>query len=342
MLKYLLSLFSVDLAVDLGTANTLIYTQDSGIILREPSVVAMNTVTKRVEAVGAEAYDMVGKTPDHIKAIRPMQDGVIADFEAAERMISHFVQKALGRRRWAAPRMVVGVPLRITPVERRAVRDSVLRARASEVFLVQQPIAAAIGAGLDVTTPIGCCVVDIGGGTTDIAVISLSGIAAGTSVRAAGDMFTQGIIEHLRRAHGLLVGERTGERIKMALGNARPGMQARSMEIRGRDLSRLSPATLTVTDQDIREGLSGPLHQLLTAVANVLEKVEPELSADLVENGILLTGGGALLEGLPELLADETNLAVKVAEHPLDCVVNGAGVMLERMDLLQQVSRHDV
>lgn len=342
MLKYLLSLFSVDLAVDLGTANTLIYTQDSGIILREPSVVAMNTVTKRVEAVGVEAYDMVGKTPDHIKAIRPMQDGVIADFEAAERMISHFVQKALGRRRWAAPRMVVGVPLRITPVERRAVRDSVLRARASEVFLVQQPIAAAIGAGLDVTTPIGCCVVDIGGGTTDIAVISLSGIAAGTSVRAAGDMFTQGIIEHLRRAHGLLVGERTGERIKMALGSARPGMQARSMEIRGRDLSRLSPATLTVTDQDIREGLSGPLHQLLTAVANVLEKVEPELSADLVENGILLTGGGALLEGLPELLADETNLAVKVAEHPLDCVVNGAGVMLERMDLLQQVSRHDV
>ena len=182
---------------------------------------------------------------------------------------------------------------------------------------------------------------DIGGGTTDIAVISLSGIAAGTSVRAAGDMFTQGIIEHLRRAQGLLVGERTGERIKMALGSARPGMQARSMEIRGRDLSRLSPATLTVTDQDIREGLSGPLHQLLTAVANVLEKVEPELSADLVENGILLTGGGALLEGLPELLADETNLTVKVAEHPLDCVVNGAGVMLERVDLLQQISRHD-
>ena len=341
MLKYLLSLFSVDLAMDLGTANTLIYTQDSGIILREPSVVAMNTNTRRVEAVGREAYDMVGKTPDHIKAIRPMQDGVIADFEAAERMISHFIQRSLGRRRWAAPRMVVGVPLRITPVERRAVRDSVLRARASEVFLVQQPVAAAIGAGLDVTTPVGCCVVDIGGGTTDIAVISLSGIAAGTSVRAAGDMFTHAIIEHLRRAHGLLVGERTGERIKIAIGSARPNSETRSMAIRGRDLSRLTPATLTVTDQDIREGLSGPLHQLVRAVAGVLERVEPELSADLVENGILLTGGGALLDGLPDLLSDETNLKVNVADHPLDCVVNGAGRMLEKLDLLQQVSRHE-
>lgn len=339
MIRYLLSLFSVDLAVDLGTANTLVYIQDSGIVLREPSVVAMNRFTKRVEAVGAEAYAMIGKTPGHLEAIRPMQDGVIADFEAAERMISHFVLKTLGRRRWAAPRMVVGVPLKITPVERRAVRDSVLRARASEVFLVDQPLCAAIGAGLDVTSPEGCCVVDIGGGTTDIAVISLSGIAAGTSVRAAGDMFTRGIIEYLRRTRGLLVGERTAERIKMDIGSARPMPEPRETSIRGRDLARMIPATITVTDEEVREGLNQPLQELLHAVRHVLEKTEPELSADLMENGVVLTGGGALLQGLPELISEETGLQVRVSDHPLDCVVNGAGVMLEQMDLLQQVSR---
>ncbi len=339
MLRYLLSLFSVDLAVDLGTANTLIFTRESGIILREPSVVAMNAATQRIEAVGTEAYAMLGKTPEHIRAIRPMRDGVIADFEAAERMISHFVTKALGRHRWAAPRMVVGVPLRITPVERRAVRDSILRARASDVFLVDQPIAAAIGAGLDVTGPEGSCVVDIGGGTTDVAVISLSGIAAGTSVRAAGDMFTRGIVEHLRRTYGLLVGERTAERIKMELGTARPGAEVRTMDIRGRDLSRMTPATLNVTDEDIRGGLEQPLQQLLRAVTDVLEKTEPELSADLLENGLVLTGGGALLEGLPELIAEATSLPVRIADDPLDCVVNGAGAMLDQMELLQVVSR---
>ena len=339
MLKYLLSLFSVDLAVDLGTANTLIYTQDSGIILREPSVVAMNTRTNRVEAVGTAAYQMVGKTPGHIKAIRPMRDGVIADFEAAERMISYFVRKALGRRRWAAPRMVVGVPLRITPVERRAVRDSILRARASEVFLVDQPLAAAIGAGLDVTSPDGSCVVDIGGGTTDIAVISLSGIAAGTSVRAAGDMFTRYIKDHLRHTHQILVGERTAEAIKMRIGSARPLAKPLSLEIRGRDVRRMVPSTLTISDTDVREGLTQPLKELLHAVRQVLEITEPELSADLVEHGIVLTGGGAMLRGLPELLSEETRLKVIVSESPLDCVVNGAGRMLDQMELLHQVSR---
>ena len=339
MLRYLLSLFSVDLAVDLGTANTLIFTQDQGIILREPSVVAMNRLSKRVEAVGIEAYAMVGKTPGHIEVIRPMRDGVIADFEAAERMISYFVLKALGRRRWAAPRMVVGVPLQITPVERRAVRDSVLRARASEVFLVNQPVAAAIGAGLDVTSPEGCCVVDIGGGTTDIAVISLSGIAAGTSVRAAGDMFTRSIIEHLRRTRGLLVGERTAERIKMEIGSAKPMDDPREKAIRGRDLARMAPATVTVSDEDVRAGLHQPLLELLRAVRHVLENTEPELSADLVQNGVVLTGGGALLRGLPDLLSEETGLSIRVADRPLDCVVNGAGLMLDQMDLLQQVSK---
>lgn len=339
MLKYFLSLFSVDLAVDLGTANTLIYTEESGIILREPSVVAMNTRTNKVEAVGMQAYAMVGKTPDHIQAIRPMQDGVIADFEAAERMISYFVRKALGRRRWAAPRMVVGVPLRITPVERRAVKDSVLRARASDVFLVEQPIAAAIGAGLDVTGPEGSCIVDIGGGTTDIAVISLSGIAAGESVRAAGDMFTRYIRDHLRNNHGILVGERTAEKIKMDIGSARPLAKPLNMAVRGRDIRKMVPSTLTLTDADVREGLRQPLHELLQAVRGVLERTEPELSADLVEHGIVLTGGGALLRGLPELLSEETGLKVLVAKDPLDCVANGAGRMLAQMDLLTQVSQ---
>lgn len=339
MLRYLLSLFSVDLAVDLGTANTLIYTQESGIILREPSVVALNRQTGRVEAVGTEAYAMVGKTPGHIQAIRPLQDGVIADFEAAERMINHFVLKAIGRRRWAAPRMVVGVPLNITPVERRAVRDSILRARASEVFLVDQPLAAAIGANIDVTSPEGNCIVDIGGGTTDIAVTSLSGIAAGTSVRAAGDMFTRAIREHLRLKFGLAVGERTAERIKMRIATASAPEQPLRMEVRGRDLTRMAPATLEVADEEIRLGIQQPLKELLRAVRVVLEQTDPELASDLVDHGILLTGGGALLKGLPEFLSEDTHLEVRVAEDPLDCVVNGAGVMLNQLDLLQRVSR---
>ncbi len=339
MLRYLFSLFSLDLAVDLGTANTLIYTQDRGIILREPSVVALSSSSKSVVAVGAEANEMVGKAPGHLEVIRPLRDGVIADFEAAERMISYFVLKALGRQRWAAPRMVVGVPLGITPVERRAVRDSILRARASEVYLVSQPIAAAIGAGLEVTSPVGCCVVDIGGGTTDIAVISLSGIAAGISVRAAGDSFTRGIMSELRRSRGLLVGERTAEWIKMKIGCAKPMDEPRDLAIRGRDLSRMVPATITVTDEEVRAGMNVPLQQLLRAVREVLEQTEPELSADLMEHGIKLTGGGALLRGLPDLLAEETGLSIEVAEDPLDCVVNGAGVMLEEVDLLQQVTK---
>lgn len=339
LFRYLLSLFSVDLAMDLGTANTLIFTQEEGIILREPSVVAFNTTTRRVEAVGSEAYAMLGKTPGHIKTIRPMRDGVIADFEAAERMISHFVLKAIGRKRWAAPRMVVGVPLKITPVERRAVRDSILRARASDVFLVDQTIAAAVGAGLVVSSPEGRCVVDIGGGTSDIAVISLSGIASGTSVRTAGDAFTRAIIEHLRRSHGLLVGERTAERIKMELGSACPTGQAREpLAIRGRDLARMAPSTVKISEEDIREGLALPLRQLLRAISEVLEQTEPELSADLVQNGIVLTGGGAMLRGLPKRITDETNLKVRIADNPLDCVVNGAGILLERLDLLHEVT----
>ncbi len=339
MLRYLLSLFSLDLAVDLGTANTLIYTQEGGIILREPSVVVVNRQTKRVEAVGTDAYAMVGKTPDHIQAIRPLQDGVIADFEAAERMVSHFVLKAIGRRRWAAPRMVVGVPLNITPVERRAVRDSILRARASEVFLVDQPLAAAVGANIDVSSPEGNCVVDIGGGTTDIAVTSLSGIAAGTSVRAAGDMFTRTIGEHLRLRHRLLVGERTAERIKMQIGTAVPPPEPLRMQVRGRDLSLMGPATIEVDDADIREGIQQPLKELLRAVRVVLEKADPELAADLVDRGIMLTGGGALLKGLDQFIAEDTNLAVRVVPDPLDCVVRGCGAMLEQMDLLQAVSK---
>ncbi len=339
MLRYLLSLFSLDLAVDLGTANTLIFTQESGIILREPSVVAVNQSTKRVEAVGHEAYAMVGKTPGHIQAIRPLQDGVIADFEAAERMINHFVMKAIGRRWWAAPRMVVGVPLNITPVERRAVKDSILRARASEVFLVDQPVAAAIGAGVDVSSPEGNCIVDIGGGTTDIAVTSLSGIAAGTSVRAAGDMFTRSIAEHLRLNFGLAVGERTAEQIKMQVGTAVPQDEPLRMEVRGRHLTRMAPATLEVTDEDIRQGLQQPLNELLRAIRVVLEQTDPELSSDLVDRGIVLTGGGALLRGLPEFIAEDTHLQVNVADNPLDCVVNGAGIMLDQMDLLQRVSK---
>ncbi len=342
MFRALLSLFSADLAVDVGTANTLVYTKEEGVVLREPSVVALNTMSRRVEAVGQEAYDMIGKTPAYITAIRPMKNGVIADFEAAERMINYFAVKAL-KRRWAAPRMVVGVPLSVTPVEKRAVRDSILRARASEVFLIDQPMAAAIGAGMDVKSPQGCCIVDVGGGTTDIAVIALAGIAAGASVTTAGDEFTDAIREHLHRHFSLLVGERTAERVKMQIGTAKPTDEAsgKTMVIRGRHLTRGTPTSITLSDRDVYTGLEAPVQKLVQEVHHVLERTPPELAADLIPNGIVLTGGGSLLRSLGSVLGESTGLEVRLAENPLDCVVLGAGRVLDEIPLLRRVALAD-
>ncbi len=339
MLRALLNLFSADLAVDVGTANTLVYTKEQGVVLREPSVVAMNNATHRVEAVGREAYNMIGKTSADVNVIRPMQNGVIADFEAAERMISIFAQKAL-KRRWAAPRMVVGVPLSVTPVEKRAVRDSILRARASEVFLIDQPMAAAIGAGIDVRSAEGNCVVDIGGGTTDVAVIALAQIAAGASVTTAGDQFTEAIRVFLHRQHNLLVGDRTAERVKMRIGSARPNDigEGDTMEIRGRHLTRGTPTSITLSESDVFEGLERSVKRLVQEVHNVLEQTPPELAADLIPNGILLTGGGSMLKGLADVISESTGLDVRRADKPLDCVVLGAGQILEEIPLLRRVA----
>ncbi len=333
-----LSFLSSDLAIDLGTANTLVYAKGKGIVVAEPSMVAVNTVTGKVEAVGKDAKEMLGRTPGKIVAIRPMKDGVIADFEITEKMLSHFIRKAHNRNTLVRPRIIIGIPSEITQVEKRAVKDSALKAKASEVYLVDQAMAAAIGAGLPITEPSGNMVVDIGGGTTDIAVISLAGIVYSKSVRVAGNEMDEAVIQYIKKKYNLLIGERSAEQVKLEIGSAYPLDEPITMEIKGRHLIEGIPKTLTVTDAEIREALAEPISIIVNAVRVALERTPPELSADIVDRGIVLTGGGSLLRNLDKLLREETGLPVSVAEDPLSCVVLGTGKMLSDFDLLRKIS----
>ena len=332
-----LSWLSNDLAIDLGTANTCVFARGKGIVTSEPSIVAINKVTSRIEAVGNEAKEMLGRTPGNIMAIRPMRDGVIADFESAERMLTYFIRKAQGRRGFVRPRVIIGVPAQITQVERRAVKDSAYRAKASEVHLIEEAMAAAIGAGMPITEAAGNMVVDIGGGTTDVAVISLAGIVYSRSVRVAGNAMDDAIINHVKRTHNLLIGERTAEDVKLQIGSAAPLEAPRTLEVKGRHLLEGRPKTITLSDGEVREALSETVKVIVQAVRDGLEQIPPELSADVYDRGIVLTGGGAMLHRLDDRLRHETGLPVTVAEEPLSSVVLGAGRMLSDFTLLRKV-----
>ncbi|HEY3139378.1 MAG: rod shape-determining protein [Blastocatellia bacterium] len=337
-MRNLFNPFSSDLAIDLGTANTLVFAKGRGIVVSEPSIVAINKVTNKVEAVGKEAKEMLGRTPGNIIAIRPMKDGVIADFEVTEKMLQHFIRKAHNGRSWVSPRVVIGVPGEITQVERRAVEDAAYRAKASKVYLVAEAMAAAIGAGLPITEPYGNMIVDIGGGTTDIAVISLSGIVYSRAVRVAGNELDEAIIQYIKRKYNLLIGERTAESVKIELGSAWPCEEPMQMEIKGRNLIEGVPRTITITDEEVREALADPISTIVNAVRVALERTPPELSADIAERGIVLTGGGALLKGIDKRLMHETGVPVSLAENPLSSVALGTGKMLADFDLLSRVS----
>jgi rod shape-determining protein MreB len=336
--RSLFSLFSNDLAIDLGTANTLVYMKNRGIVVNEPSIVAINKVNGEIEAVGKEAKEMLGRTPGNIVAIRPMKDGVIADFKVTERMLNYFIQKAHGRKMLVHPRIVIGVPSEITQVEKRAVMDSAYRAKASEVILVEQAMMAAIGAGLPITEPSGNMVVDIGGGTTDVAVISLSGIVYSRSVRVAGNEIDDAIMQFMKRKYNLLIGERTAEQIKMEVGSAYPLDKPLTMEIKGRNLIEGVPKTVTINDTEIREALSECIDTIMNAIRVALERTPPELSADISDRGIVLTGGGARIKNLDRRIREETGLPVSVAEDPLASVVLGTGRMLTDFKLLRRVA----
>ena len=334
-------LFSNDIGVDLGTANTLIYVKDKGVVLREPSVVAMHAGTHEVLAVGDEAKRMLGRTPGSIVAIRPLKDGVIADFEVTEAMLRHFIQKVHNRRSMVSPRVVVAVPSGITEVEKRAVKDSATRAGAREVYLIEEPMASAIGVGLPVQEPAGNMIVDMGGGTTEVAIISLAGIVFCRSVRGAGDELDEAIAQYMKRVYNLMIGERTAEEIKIKIGSAYPLEQETSMEVKGRDLVAGLPKTLTITSQEVREAIQEPINTIVETVRYTLERCPPELSADLVDRGIVLAGGGGLLRGLDKLLAEETGLPVHVADDPLSAVVMGTGIVLNELNFLRKVSDHE-
>ncbi|MEK6598968.1 MAG: rod shape-determining protein [Deltaproteobacteria bacterium] len=338
--NYLLGLFSNDLAIDLGTANTVIYVKGKGIVSNEPSVVAvkMDGRGRKVLAVGKEAKRMLGKTPGNITAIRPMRDGVIADFEITEVMLKHFIRNVHKRRFGLRPRIIICIPSGITQVEQRAVRESALSAGASEVFLMEEPMAAAIGAGLPITEPSGNMIVDIGGGTSEVAVISLAGIVQSVSVRVAGDKMDEAIIQYIKRKHNLFIGTEAAEAIKINLGLAMPGEERKTMEIKGRNLVTGIPTTMVLDGEEVREALTEPLTAIIEAVKAVLERTPPGLAADLVDKGIVLAGGGALLKNLDVILREEIQLPVTIADDPLTCVVRGAGKALDEMKLLREVS----
>ena len=336
---FLAGMFSNDLAVDLGTANTLVYVRGAGIVLDEPSIVTIHQADHSVLAVGREAKAMLGRTPGSIIAVRPLKDGVIADFDVTEKMLHHFINKVHRRRALVRPRVVVGIPSGITQVEKRAVRDSAMQAGAREVYLIEEPMAAAIGAGLPIQEPGGNIIVDIGGGTTEVAVVSLSGIVYAKSVRIAGDEMDEAVLQYVKKQYNLLIGERRAEQIKIALGSAYPtGGPRRTMEVKGRDLIAGIPKTVVITDEEIREALREPVMSIVATVRTCLERTPPELAADIVDKGIVLTGGGALLPGLDDLLRQETKLPVVVADNPLACVVLGTGKVLDELALLKKVA----
>jgi rod shape-determining protein MreB len=341
VLSWFAGLLSNDLAIDLGTANTLVYARGRGIICSEPSVVAVSegpAGTRKVLAVGTDAKEMVGRTPGSIRAIRPIKDGVIADFEVTEAMLRYFIQKAHNRRRLVRPRIVICVPPCITSVEKRAVRESAISAGAREVFLMEEPMAAALGAGLNVTEPTGNMVIDVGGGTTDVAVISMAGIVTSSSVRVGGDKLDEAIIHYVKRKHNLLVGERTAEIIKITIGTAMSKGAGKTMEIKGRDLVAGIPKMIVMSSDEVREALAEPIHQIVETVLQTLERTPPELAADIVDRGIVLVGGGSLLRDFDQLLRVETKLPIVRGEDPFTAVAAGAGKALDSLDLLREVA----
>ena len=328
-LDQVMGVFANDVAIDLGTANTLVYLRGKGIVLNEPSVVAVDRTTNKVIAVGKEAKSMLGRTPDEIHAVRPLKDGVIADFEKTEDLLREFIQKALRRRTWVRPRIIICVPSGITEVEKRAVQDSAQHAGAREVLLVPEPIAAAIGVGLPVGKPSGNMIIDIGGGTTEIAVMALNSIVNQQSIRVGGDEMDEAIVQYVKKAYNLLIGEQTAEQIKIKIGSAFRLEQEEEMEIKGRDLVAGIPKTMKISSVEVREALSEPLQQIVDALMQSLEKTPPELASDIVDRGIVMTGGGSLLRGIDMLLREATNLPITVAEDPLSCVVLGTGKILD-------------
>jgi rod shape-determining protein MreB len=343
LFDWVFGLFSNDMAIDLGTATTLTYVKDRGIVAHEPSVVAVQKSgngASRVLAVGHEAKEMLGRTPGNIVAIRPMKDGVIADFEVTEAMLRYFITRAHKRKTLVRPRIIICVPSGITEVEKRAVRDSALAASAREVYLIEEPMAAAIGAGLPITEPSGNMIVDIGGGTTEVAIISLAGIVFSKSVRVAGDKMDDAIVQYIKRKYNLLIGERTAEQIKKTIGNAYPTEEVMTMEVKGRDLVAGVPKTIVTNSDEIRESLSEPINAIVEAVRVVLERTPPELSADIVDKGIVLTGGGAQLRNLDVLLREETGLPVMLSDEPECAVVLGTGKALDELKLLREVTIH--
>jgi len=325
------NIFSKDMGIDLGTANTLVYVKGKGVVVREPSVVAIQVENKEVLAVGDEAKQMIGRTPGNIIAIRPMKDGVIADFDVTQKMLKHFIKKAYPSPTLFKPRVIVCVPSGVTEVEKRAVEEAAEQAGAKQAFLIEEPMAAAIGADLPVEEPTGSMVVDIGGGTTEVAIISLGGIVTSRSIRVAGDELDESIIQYVKKQYNLMIGERTAENVKINIGSAFSKKQETSMEIKGRDLVTGLPKTLKISSEEIRDAVSEPVNSILDAIKYTLEKTPPELAADIMERGLVLTGGGALLEGLDKRVKEETGMPVYVAENPLDCVVQGTGKALEEM-----------
>lgn len=338
-LRGFLGRFSRDMGIDLGTANTLVHVQGRGILLREPSVVAIEKDNKKVLAVGEEAKRMLGRTPGNIIAIRPLKDGVIADFDQTEKMLRYFIEKVHRRTMWVNPRVVVGIPSGVTEVERRAVIDATKKAGAKEAFLIEEPMAAAIGAGMPIVEPTGSMIVDIGGGTTEVAVISLSGIVTSRSVRVAGDEIDEAISSYVRRTYNLFIGDRTAEEAKFEVGSAYPSEHERTMQVRGRDLMTGLPRSCTISSNEIREAIQEPLNAIIESVKMTLESCPPELAADIMERGIVLAGGGALLEGLDKLLYRETSMPVHIATDPLSCVVIGTGRVLEEINTNPQLRK---
>ncbi|MBQ7251649.1 MAG: rod shape-determining protein [Kiritimatiellae bacterium] len=339
MFSWLFAKFSNDIGIDLGTANTLVYVKDRGIVVREPSVVAVQQGTNRVLAVGDDAKRMLGRTPGNIVAIRPMKAGVIADFEVTEAMLRYFIMKSHNRRKLGVhPRIVIAVPSGITEVEKRAVKDSALNAGAHEVFLIEEPMAAAIGVGLPVQEPAGNMIVDMGGGTTEVAIISLAGIVKSRSIRVGGDEMDEAIINYMKRVYNLLIGERTAEEIKMTIGSAYPLGEELAMEVKGRDLSAGLPKMLTITSEEIREALQEPVSAVIEAIGLTLEQCPPELSSDLLDRGIVMAGGTSQLRGLDKLIAENTGLPVHLAEDPMTAVAEGTGVVLHELKFLRRVA----
>ena len=337
-----MSFLSKDVGIDLGTANTLVYMKGKGIIMREPSVVAVDTKTDEVRCVGGEAKAVIGRTPGSIVAVRPLKDGVIADFDITANMLENFLKKACGNSMFSRPRVVICIPSGVTEVERRAVREATLKAGARQVSVIEEPMAAAIGAGLPISEPTGSMIVDIGGGTSEVAIISLGGIVTARSVRVAGDEFDSAIINYIKKKYNLLIGERTAENIKVGIGSAYKTSDTEPvMDIKGRNLLNGLPENITVTSEEIREAISEPLSHVIDAIKTTLEKTPPELAADIIESGIMLAGGGALLRGLDQLIHEETGMPVKIAERPLDCVADGTGKVLENIDKLEDVLSED-